>query len=506
MTTKKLWMGVLTAILLTFVLAGCESDIAQPEQDTLNATIDLNGNSSSAATRSSYAPDKMVFKSNEVDNFPVAGYLTMNFGRDVDASTINTNTYKIVRNDTGEVIDAEYTVDGALATIQPSFKFEFTSDDKKFLGLTPDTAYTIVIALDQVKDTSGNAFGTGDFTYGVNTADLDYGFYFHGSDGKVEKAVPGRSLKYYDPSKPTIIYIHGWQPGTSKDNFGKENPFFLNAKYAYKKDTAKSWVNAGYNVALYYWPQFADEGEVKDAQAKLYKADNDRKDMRYAVSDGSYREFNEGKNVGDLIIEDFIETFGSYQGSDIKVVGHSLGNQLATILTYKISEAYYDGLVSYNAVPKRLVLLDPFWGKGEEQCVDGRWTGEVCREYVNTLIQRHNIAVEQYKSSAVGGVVADENLDMRRMTAFFRIWPDFLSFWDQENHHKYAYYWYAKSIESVVTGSNGAKFGAAASDADIRNIMNYGKTSSYFWYSKYGKKTSDPVDDYFQRKSGVNTW
>lgn len=48
---------------------------------------------------------------------------------------------------------------------------------------------------------------------------LDFGFYFY-SDGKdAEKFIPGKSNRFFDPSKPTVIYIHGWERGTTSRAF-----------------------------------------------------------------------------------------------------------------------------------------------------------------------------------------------------------------------------------------------------------------------------------------------
>ena len=42
---------------------------------------------------------------------------------------------------------------------------------------------------------------------------LDYGLYWAGADNEFEKASVDTQAgsNYYDPDKPTIIYIHGWQ-------------------------------------------------------------------------------------------------------------------------------------------------------------------------------------------------------------------------------------------------------------------------------------------------------
>jgi hypothetical protein len=45
---------------------------------------------------------------------------------------------------------------------------------------------------------------------------LDYGLYWFGDADNWQKAIPNQSNAYYSASKPTIIYIHGWQKGSSK--------------------------------------------------------------------------------------------------------------------------------------------------------------------------------------------------------------------------------------------------------------------------------------------------
>lgn len=45
---------------------------------------------------------------------------------------------------------------------------------------------------------------------------LDYSLYWFGNNDNYEKAVPGQSNSYYKKSAKTIIYIHGWQNGSSQ--------------------------------------------------------------------------------------------------------------------------------------------------------------------------------------------------------------------------------------------------------------------------------------------------
>ena len=41
---------------------------------------------------------------------------------------------------------------------------------------------------------------------------FDTGIYWYGPDNASAKAQPGVPNPYFDPSRPTILLIHGWQP------------------------------------------------------------------------------------------------------------------------------------------------------------------------------------------------------------------------------------------------------------------------------------------------------
>lgn len=501
---------LLPALALTLLLPACElNDAGEPAAIDEGPAVELafSGDAITEGTPVRSIIGGVQYTTNGAVNVPLEADITVAFDRDINPSTLNTSTFKVVRTDTGEAIEGRISYANRIATFKPVFRFVYVTNDVTSTGLKQDLDYQIVLNASAIKDTTGIAQGYGNRYYSFRTTDLDYGIYFMGSDGEFAKAVPGKANAFYDPSRPTVFYVHGWQPGTSENDFGREMPFYYNSKYVKNVNSAAIWRSKGWNVACFFWAQWADEGEVKDAQAKLYRAYNDRKGMRYHLrGKDQYREYTQNLTVTDLALECYRSVFANYTGSNIRIIGHSLGNQLATTLTYAISNEYQAGYLPSRLVPKRLVLLDPFWGKGEENCVNKRWVGEVCRTYVKALIERHNMAVEQYKSSALGGAVADENLDMRKMNAFFRIWPDFIGIIDQADQHKYAYAWYAMSMSAVVTGDNNARFGAAASETDIRTLMNFGKWSQYFWYTSSGKKTAATTDDYFKRQGGVNTW
>jgi hypothetical protein len=105
-----------------------------------------------------------------------------------------------------------------------------------------------------------------------------------GNDWEINPAALSNAI--YDPSKPTVIYFHGWQPGSggNKEGFLWTNP----QQSSETIQTLTAWKAAGWNVGVFYWNQFADEGTVFDlvpvyvseAEAKIWSSQGP-KGMRY---------------------------------------------------------------------------------------------------------------------------------------------------------------------------------------------------------------------------------
>lgn len=338
-------------------------------------------------------------------------------------------------------------------------------------------------------------------------ANLDFGIWWFNDQGEAQKYIPGVPNQFYDPAKPVVLYVHGWQKSSVTNNYWRENPYFWNDKYTSSMNTGSFWKQKGYNLGVFYWDQFADEDEVKDAEAKIWVGNNGQKQMRYKLSNGTYVSYSTAKSAGDLFYDAYVQAVGSNTSGYIRLVGHSLGNQMATYLTYKAATAAKSGSLASALVPKRVYLADPFWSKDGKTYLSGKWTGEMCRTYINYTISNFGTIVEQSKSTAAGGyLVGDENLDMRKMTVFFRIWPDFIPITDAAIQHSYSVLWYMWSMGGTVQTQYGG-LGAASADSTVKSMMNYGKSSYYYWYSEgNGNNTNTPLDDSYIRASGVSTW
>ncbi|MCJ8170858.1 hypothetical protein [Atopomonas sediminilitoris] len=322
---------------------------------------------------------------------------------------------------------------------------------------------------------------------------LDYGLYWFGFGDSYQRATPGQSNAYYSATKPTIIYIHGWQNGAtarqSRETFNR-----LDAGGP-DLDLANSWLNAGYNVGILYWNQFADEGEVKDAEAKIWTATGTRA-MRWRNSAGAYTN-GPSQSAGDLLFASYRDNLAGYSGSNIRIAGHSLGNQMAIVLTKKISDAVTAGTMNSKLLPKRVALLDPFYSNYGKSYLGNKWVGEVCRTYV-TELKTKGVIFEAYRSSAVTSTVfvGDANTNLMKMTAYTELKPQYFGTTQQTEKHNAAmwhYLWSYSFNAPAITGSTLLGMSAKTTDTRTKDVMNGTKKLVH----NLGVNSKEPSDDTF---------
>jgi hypothetical protein len=80
---------------------------------------------------------------------------------------------------------------------------------------------------------------------------LDHGLNWFSYGDSWQKAVPGQTSADNEASKPTMIYIQGWQNGSSqnknRETFNRQDAGSPNL------DLAHAWLKAGYSVGVMYW-------------------------------------------------------------------------------------------------------------------------------------------------------------------------------------------------------------------------------------------------------------
>lgn len=350
---------------------------------------------------------------------------------------------------------------------------------------------------------------------------LDYGIYWLGYNNDMQKYIPGQYNPYYDAAKPVVIYIHGWQKGSSKNNYHKENLFFTEAGVW----THNNWLDKGWNVGIFYWSQWADEDEVKDAEAKIWSRTGP-KGFRYRLIDGTYRTTLNPSGTAacaELAYQAFVSALSTNTSGNIRLVGHSLGNQMVT----RLAELVYTNCVSGNINENRyrlnrIALLDPAWTKDGKSYLgdsngDGKndWVGERCRWAIFKMLDRwtpvNRFSVEIYNTTALDqalGVAMDNNEPLRqRVAGTISVRPWYYSAIQLAEKHNAIprhYFWsmdFEPPVECTISWGSRiptGKMGPSAATPTWRIKEMMGNT--YKWDQVEGRYTHSPDDDWFERK------
>jgi hypothetical protein len=261
---------------------------------------------------------------------------------------------------------------------------------------------------------------------------LDYGIYWFGRNNRCQKAVPGYTNPYFDPARPTVIYIHGWEMNTTADHFRES--FYLKPGYPDVPEhfnTANAWIDAGWNIGIFYWNQFSDDTSPDYAEAKIYTEDGPV-GMRWRKYSGDFAP-GPSESVGELFYQAYVSAFAGSPGEQprIRLVGHSLGAQLAVYGAHVISERQPDLL------PERISLLDPHFSLGSQLYLVGGPGGDAAseraRNYVDNL-KAKGVIFDQYQTTIGGDLTAgflwfggnDANPGLKRKTAFARLHLDYV--------------------------------------------------------------------------------
>lgn len=308
----------------------------------------------------------------------------------------------------------------------------------------------------------------------------------------------------YHKTSPTVMVIHGWEPGEISS---RQRPDFLTPAYlGTQYDTAKAWLDKGWNVGIFYWDQFSDEFYPTDAEEKIWTAQGSKK-MRWLhfannqAKETVYSDFCKAgeacPNVGILLFQAFREAMKDYEGDTVRIAGHSLGSQLAVNLAYRIGEGVKNGDLSPRLLPHQVILLDPFYV----------WSYSKLNEQANALVVDHGVIISAYLSSGLtmqdwyAGPVANYATISTYSSSFC---PYDMTL-GQTCAHSGAWWMYFLSYKDkppvgyVKVGSEYRPFGIAPSasltDEDLSQLVN-----SFYWEHSIGIKTLDTVDDQFKQQ------
>ncbi|MEM9983001.1 MAG: hypothetical protein AAF734_10935, partial [Bacteroidota bacterium] len=221
---------------------------------------------------------------------------------------------------------------------------------------------------------------------------VDRGMYFRNAAGQIQRwheavynSQPDLYTGFFDSSKPTLFFSHGWQPGANIKHLGASslfNPSTPETRDQRKRlieddngeDLASYWLSRNWNVCLYFWTQFAEfnsEGTTLNAFPRntarnIYRSPT----LQWLYGTPAWLRLEgtmstrgaplinglplEHRPVGDDFAERIV-SIRTLTGSttDMRWVGHSLG---AIVLTSAITYMKREGIVGHE--PSRMAYLD----------------------------------------------------------------------------------------------------------------------------------------------------
>lgn len=527
-----------------------------------------------------YTDYETAFSDNYTDSdVEIHSYIVVNFSANVNAATINASAIQVKRLDmpdnsennqnlitgTFELVSSRKAIfkPQVINYANPGGTFDWNNPN--WNGLKPNYRYSVSLS-SSIKDTSGNSLNTNspEASWEFTTIDNDYGLYWFKDAVQAVKYVPGRPvpLEYYNPSKPTHIFAHGWSKTSVNYQSGKlrdyrREPMFFKPGTMYPsqqevdlvriwKEPSRNYEGKAWNVGLVYWNQFADDdyanlSKPQMAEAKIWTTSG-KGGMRYAIrkwTGSSWTTANTNittnapmKPISVILTDAFIAATQNATNPELRLSGESLGNQMVTAMSYILKKEYVEGRIGPNQFPKRLALLDPYWRSGR---LENSWTtnhpafvdlgvqsdsaGTMCKKIITDIINYADqdpavsFVVAHYDTSrttdgsTLGQAYGDANLAQRDITAISYLQASWITGTESNTTYmahrhvfsKYYYFW-TYAFAPPQTG-----FSASSSDAAIRNNMNIYKSTKIRYSISAGGNTPIPSDDNYALKSG-SSW
>jgi len=400
--------------------------------------------------------------------------------------------------------------------------------------------------------------------------ELDIGLYWFGRNNTREKHgasggagcphgdSPGEQPIFDGNKQNTVIFIHGLSFGQVEENWrysmdttDEMMETFLHfhasecskAKYE-KLDRAptSAFVHADWNIGAMYWDQFADEHSFAAIESKVWGGAQDQEQSSYRLRGHRYATFNtsvagdpdkegtgNGYGVVGALLQAYTSALAGYKGS-VRLVGHSIGSQMAVRLTDLISAASHRNTTTLSPsvpVPTRVALLDPFFSTqvsalNPQTYLHGRpdetLAGRVAQT-VERLSKSKGIVFEAYKSSWESTVpsIGDVNLQLFKETAAVVLHPFYCKITTRHVEVINTYYismgfapprlCNGNDIKNSSTAtSDGPDTGEVPSASADDTVVQKAMTRNGRYVQAAGFDTVDPRDDCFEFKewdSGV---
>ena len=192
--------------------------------------------------------------------------------------------------------------------------------------------------------------------------DRDYGLYWYDVNGGRMLSQEDMPLSYYDPSKPTVIYSHGWKVDLAPEELvTQQSTIDATEGLSGDRDYAEELKKAGYNVGYFDWHLYA--ADLSSLQNEIWTVYEEG--VSDAPDEGSNYEAAvaalDGKSFAGEFAREVAVVMKDAKNDDLYFIGHSFGGQMVTAAAYTLSKMYDAGLdINPACVPKRISLADPY--------------------------------------------------------------------------------------------------------------------------------------------------
>lgn len=180
----------------------------------------------------------------------------------------------------------------------------------------------------------------------------------------------------------------------------------------------QAWIEKGWDVAAFFWDNFSEEQVHFNVESKIWTSQSDV-GMRYPSTNGGFETKGAPNTSAAVLLREALEEVMSdcQDGVQLRIVGHSMGSQMALRASYLLAERVEEGLAPQRYLPSRIALLDPYWspkgpvqqwplsnsqewlGKVEEtQSSEHVSTASLSLEFAGFLAERFGILFEIYTS------------------------------------------------------------------------------------------------------------
>ena len=210
--------------------------------------------------------------------------------------------------------------------------------------------------------------------------------FIYASDIKnLNKLVEDRAAYYewigtYNENKSTVVLFHGetneqtFTPNLDVDVYTEEATFYddtINASTIGWKaqglkltsdnkfyDTNSYWQNvAEYNILIFHCEKFFEDSETKSILKKIFTKYN----QTYFLNGDnviSKVEYSLGTIATALYYKEMLDA--NISNLEIRFIGYGVGANLASIVSYNLTQGFLLNEIDYKYIPKRLTLCDPY--------------------------------------------------------------------------------------------------------------------------------------------------